>query len=237
MEYIVKAGDTLGLIAKSNDTSVATLMRLNPAIKDPNRIHAKQAIRLPDSGMQTRQIRGVGQISECSACNDEFVDLVHQAKEGVLIPLTLSEQKLFLREEALLEQLIQQFYAGLQGTEQAIHQHKEAFLQQLQEKRVIDKDKPSEPFRLTEIRRLAGGKHYTYVRTENFWKPLKRHGSYKIDSLDRARAQGWFDPVSKKVDPKKLQEALAKDLKNPKLKFKLYEAFTDPRCQASCRLS
>lgn len=227
MEYIVKAGDTLALIAKSNGTTVATVMRLNPTIKDPNRIQPQQVIQLPNNGTQTRQTRSVGQVCESSACNDEFVDLVHQAKEGVLIPITLAQQKQFQQEEAQLEQLIKQFYAGLQGAEEAIRQHKEAFLKQLQEKRVIDKDKPSEPFRLTEIRRLAGGKHYTYVRTENFWKPLKRHGSYKIESLDRARAQGWFDPASKKVDPKKLQEALGKDLKNPKLKFKLYEAFTD----------
>ena len=45
--YIVRRGDTLGGIARRHNTTVATLLRLNPQIRNPNRIYVGQRIRVP----------------------------------------------------------------------------------------------------------------------------------------------------------------------------------------------
>jgi LysM repeat protein len=45
--YVVKRGDTLGAIARSYNTTVATLLRLNPQIRNPNRLFVGQRIRVP----------------------------------------------------------------------------------------------------------------------------------------------------------------------------------------------
>jgi LysM repeat protein len=45
--YVVKRGDTLGAIARSYNTTVATLLRLNPQIRNPNRLYIGQRIRVP----------------------------------------------------------------------------------------------------------------------------------------------------------------------------------------------
>jgi hypothetical protein len=229
MDYLVKAGDTLSMIARSHNTTVATLMRLNPQIENADRISPGQSIKLPDQQTQQRQTRSVGQVADCSQCADKYVDLVHQANERLFIPLTAEMQRAFQQEEARLEQLIAQFYAGLEGTAEAVREHKTSFIALLEKERVIDEAKPSEPFRLTEIRRLMGNKHYNYVRRDDFWQPVKRHRSYNIKSRDEANRQGWYDPASGKLDRTKLVESIADDLKKPELKasLTLYEEFTD----------
>ena len=223
MEYIVKAGDNLTLIAKANGTTVATLMRLNPEIKDANRIYPQQTIRLPET-IPSRQARAVGDVADCSECADNYVDLLHQAEEGVFIPLTAEHQREIMQEEAALEQLIKQFHSVMGETEENILAFKDSFLERLKQERVIDESKPSEPFQLTEIRRLNGNKHYAYVRKDSGWR---RHRSYSIEAQDRARAKGWFDPASGKVDGGKLAQAIAQDLKKPSLKLNLHESFVD----------
>lgn len=44
--YIIKKGDTLSKIAKANGITLATLLRLNPQITNPNKIYVGQKIRL-----------------------------------------------------------------------------------------------------------------------------------------------------------------------------------------------
>lgn len=44
--YIVKKGDTLSKIAKANGITLATLLRLNPQIKNKDKIFVGQEIRL-----------------------------------------------------------------------------------------------------------------------------------------------------------------------------------------------
>ena len=229
MDYLVKAGDTLGMIARSHNTTVATLMRINPQIENADRITPNQIIRLPGEHAQQRQTRSVGQVADCSECADKYVDLVHQANEMLFIPLTAEMQRAFQQEEARLEQLVAQFYAGLEGTAEAVREHKTAFIALLEKERVIDEAKPSEPFRLTEIRRLKGNKHYSYVRRDDFWQPVKRQRSYSIKSQDEASRQGWFDPSSGKLDTEKMLGAIADDLKSPELKasWTIYEDFAD----------
>ena len=229
MDYLVKAGDTLGMIARSHSTTIATLMRLNPQIENADRIHPGQSVKLPGEQTQQRQTRSVGQVADGSQCADTYVDLVHQANERIFIPLTAEMQRAFQQEEARLEQLIAQFYAGLEGTADVIREHKKAFIAELEKERVIDEAKSSEPFRLTEIRRLMGGKHYTYVQSDDFWQPVKRQRSYSIKSQDEASRQGWYDPASGKLNTAKLVESIADDLKSPELKASLtiYEDFAD----------
>ncbi|MCC6455172.1 MAG: LysM peptidoglycan-binding domain-containing protein [Caldilineaceae bacterium] len=45
--YVVKRGDTLGAIARRYNTTIATLLRLNPQIRNPNRLYVGQRIRVP----------------------------------------------------------------------------------------------------------------------------------------------------------------------------------------------
>ena len=222
MSYTVKPGDNLSLIARVNGTTVATLMRLNPDIHDANRIYPGQRIQLP-SGEPRRETRTVGQVADCSECAQEYVDLLHQAEEGIFIPLTAQGQKESEKEEAFLEQLIRQFYAGLEGAEQAIVAHKTAFMELLMRERVVDESNPAQPFHLTEIRRLAGNRHYAYVRRDSGWR---RHRSYSIDSQDRARRKGWFDHTTGRVDAGKLVDTIRKDL-NIKLNVPIYQEFAD----------
>ena len=223
MEYIVKTGDNLSLIAKANGTSVATLMRLNPEIEDANRIYPNQKIRLPETGA-TRQTRTVGEVADGSECSDEYVDLLHQAEEGIFVPLTAEHQREVEQEEAVLEQIIRQFHSAMDGSNESILTFKDSFVERLEQERIIDPSKPSEPFRLTEIRRLKGNRHYAYVRKDSGWR---RHRSYSIEAQDRARSKGWFDQDAKKIDGKKLMQSIADDLKKPSLKLALHESFLD----------
>lgn len=222
MSYTVKSGDNLSLIARANGTTVATLMRLNPGIQDANTIYPGQQIQLP-TGEPSRETRTVGQVADCSECTQEYVDLLHQAEDGIFVPLTAHEQKESEKEEAFLEQLIRQFYAGLEGAEQHIVAHKAAFMDQLIRERVIDESNPGQPFHLTEIRRLAGNRHYAYVRRDSGWR---RHRSYSIDSQDRARRKGWFDHATGRVDPGKLVDTIKKDL-DIKFNMPIYQEFAD----------
>ena len=81
--------------------------------------------------------------------------------------------------------------------------HMRAGIERLEQERIIDPSKPSEPFRLTEIRRLKGNRHYAYVRKDSGWR---RHRSYSIEAQDRARSKGWFDQDAKKIDGKTPKE-------------------------------
>lgn len=47
ISHVVKRGDTLGGIARRYNTNVATLLRLNPQIRNPNRLYVGQRIRVP----------------------------------------------------------------------------------------------------------------------------------------------------------------------------------------------
>jgi hypothetical protein len=45
--YTIKSGDTLGAIAKKNNTTVDALMKANPSITDPNKIYAGKGLAIP----------------------------------------------------------------------------------------------------------------------------------------------------------------------------------------------
>lgn len=73
MAYLVRTGDTLGDIAAQHETTVSTLMRLNPGLSDPNHIQAGQPINLPEPIQ--RQHCTVGQIQTASSCAPEPFEL------------------------------------------------------------------------------------------------------------------------------------------------------------------
>src|ERR1700752_2490722 len=52
MTYVVKAGDTLSKIATRNGITLAQLLKLNPAITNPNRIKVGDKINLPDTSTE-----------------------------------------------------------------------------------------------------------------------------------------------------------------------------------------
>lgn len=112
------------------------------------------------------------------------------------MPLTAEHQREIEQEEAVLHQLIHQFYEAMENTEDNILAFKDDFVERLQQERIIDSSKPSEPMQLTEIRRLKGNNHYAYVRKDSGWR---RHRSYSIDAQDRARAKGWYDCVFRRT--------------------------------------
>lgn len=53
MTYTVKAGDTLGKIAKRNGITLAQLLKSNPQIKDPNKIKVGAVINVPNNSTST----------------------------------------------------------------------------------------------------------------------------------------------------------------------------------------
>ena len=73
MMHVVKPGDTLGAIASQHETSITTLLRLNPTISDPNRIAVGQSINLP--APNPRKHCTAGQIQSQSGCVPEPFDL------------------------------------------------------------------------------------------------------------------------------------------------------------------
>lgn len=65
MDYVIKSGDTLGGIARSNNTTIANLLQLNPNISNPNLIRSGASIRLPGqapSATQPVPVRGSGAV-------------------------------------------------------------------------------------------------------------------------------------------------------------------------------
>jgi LysM repeat protein len=73
MMHVVRSGETLSAIANQHGTSVTALVRLNPAISDPNRIKVGQSINLPAAN--PRQHCAVGQIQSQSDCAPEPFEL------------------------------------------------------------------------------------------------------------------------------------------------------------------
>lgn len=81
MTHTVKAGETLGGIANQHGTNLATLVRLNPTISDPNRITVGQTINLPATN--PREHCAVGQIQSESGCAPEPFELAFYWNERV----------------------------------------------------------------------------------------------------------------------------------------------------------
>ncbi|TBW45987.1 LysM domain-containing protein [Marinobacter halodurans] len=221
--YTVQAGDTLSRIAQKNNATVSGLMRLNPSIEDPNRIYTGQQLKLPGSHGQPLTASPATDVSESAPCADEYVEIVHVTGTEELLFLTEYDLNELIEEEKRVGGAIEKLYKDLQKDDAptaganglptdregalttAIQQEKDAAVKELQDLGIVSTTMQSTP-KLTEIKRLKGNKHYTYVRSDkiaNHWR------SYKMTAKDRNRSAGWL--TQKGIDTGKLREAVEAD--------------------------
>src|SRR5690606_38520663 len=88
-----------------------------------------------------------------------------------------------------------------------VQQRKQEIVDHLAELGVIPDDVQSTP-KLTEIKRLSGKKHRTYVRSDKMKTHPRR---YSIAARDKARSKGWLTDDG--VDGQKLADALREEFK------------------------
>ena len=218
--YEVVSGDTLGAIAERHSTTVTRLLRLNPAIKNPDRIYPGQALVVPAANEVITSSTEPGEIICKATCEDKIVEIVHETGSNDILLLTKAEAEDLAREERAICGPIETFYKDLealsdgtpdsqdrpQGAEGSlkseVQERKQALVDDLVAKGVISKDMQSVP-RLTEIKRLSGKKHRTFVRSDKMKNHLRR---YSIASRDKARSDGWL--TSDGINGKKLAKAI-----------------------------
>ncbi|WP_148861188.1 LysM peptidoglycan-binding domain-containing protein [Marinobacter fonticola] len=221
--YTVKAGDTLNRIALKNNSTVSSLMALNPEIDDPNRIYAGQVLNMPANDEEVFSSAPATTVSGTAPCEDEYVEIVHVTGSDELYFLNQEELDELLQEEALIISGIEQLYCDIkdgdapaecnndqpQDSEGALksvlQQQKQALVEELQALGVVGTSMQTTP-KLTEIKRLRGNKHYTYVRSDkiaNHWR------SYRMDAKDRHRSEKWL--TSKSINTEELRKAVEAD--------------------------
>jgi LysM repeat protein len=223
--YEVVSGDTLSAIANRHNATVTRLLRLNPAIENPDRIYPGQELTVPESDEVITACSEPGKTVDQSPCQDEIVEIYHATGSGELILLTKDEEAELESEEKAVCGLIEKYYADLEnlseGEEDAsntplegegqvltpVQQRKQEIVDHLAELGVIPDGVQSTP-RLTEIKRLSGKKHRTFVRSDKM-KFHKRR--YSIAARDRARSEGWLTDDG--VDGKKLADSLRGEFK------------------------
>ncbi|WP_417532102.1 LysM peptidoglycan-binding domain-containing protein [Marinobacter lipolyticus] len=223
-EYVVRSGDTLSAIAQRHQTTLSRLLRLNPGIENPDRIFPGQLLKLPaanDAGFSSCDI---GQVTQEPSCAEEIVDVVHVTGSDELILLTEEELAEWVEEEEFVCAPIKEYYERLDGLDDGaldsevspaegegqllseVQEEKERLVEELEARSVLSGDMQTIP-PITEIKRLAGNKHVTFVRSDK----LKNHPRrYSIAARDRARSQGWL--TEKGVDPAKLRDAIRSEL-------------------------
>ncbi|MAO11703.1 LysM peptidoglycan-binding domain-containing protein [Marinobacter sp.] len=233
-EYTVKSGDTLSAIAQRHQTTLSSLLRLNPDIDNPDRIFPGQRLKLPAANDANFSSCEVGQVAQEPPCAEEIVEVVHVTGSDELILLTEEELSEWLEEEEFVCGPMNEFYARLDelddGDEDSelspadgegqslseVQEEKERLIEELEARSVLTNDMQSIP-PITEIKRLAGNKHKTYVRSDKMKFHERR---YSIAARDRARSDGWL--TENGVDPAKLRDAIRSEL-NIKFNAKLWE--------------
>lgn len=233
-EYTVKSGDTLSAIAQRHQTTLSSLLRLNPDIDNPDRIFPGQQLKLPAANDANFSSCEVGQVAQEPPCAEEIVEVVHVTGSDELILLTEEELSEWLEEEEFVCGPMNAFYARLDelddGDEDSelspadgegqslseVQEEKERLIEELEARSVLTNDMQSIP-PITEIKRLAGNKHKTYVRSDKMKFHERR---YSIAARDRARSDGWL--TENGVDPAKLRDAIRSEL-NIKFNAKLWE--------------
>lgn len=223
-EYVVRSGDTLGAIAQRHQTTLSNLLRLNPKIENPDRILPGQALKLPAANDEGFSSCEVGQVAQEPACTEEIMEVVHVTGSDELILLTEEELVEWIEEEEFVCAPINDFYERLDGLDDGaldsevspiegegqllseVQEEKERLVAELEARSVLTGDMQTLP-PITEIKRLAGNKHVTFVRSER----LKNHPRrYSIAARDRARSQGWL--TENGIDPAKLRDAIRSEV-------------------------
>lgn len=233
-EYTVKSGDTLSAIAQRHQTTLSSLLRLNPDIDNPDRIFPGQVLKLPAANDSDFSSCEVGQVAQEPPCAEEIVEVVHVTGSDELILLTEEELSEWIEEEEFVCGPMNEFYAqldelndGEQDSELSpadgegqllseVQEEKERLIEELEARSVLTSDMQSIP-PITEIKRLAGNTHRTYVRSDKMKFHERR---YSIAARDRARSEGWL--TDKGLDPAKLRDAIRSEL-NIKFNAKLWE--------------
>lgn len=223
-EYTVKSGDTLSAIAQRNQTTLSSLLRLNPDVENPDQIFSGQRLKLPAGNDANFSGCEVGQIAQQPSCAEEIVEVVHVTGSDELILLTENELSEWLDEEELVCGPVNEFYTRLadlhDGDQESelsptegegqmlseVQEEKERLIGELQARSVLTSDMQTIP-PITEIKRLAGNKHVTFVRSDKIKNHLRR---YSIAARDQARSKGWL--TDKGLDPARLREAIRSEL-------------------------
>ncbi len=233
-DYVVRSGDTLGAIAQRHQTTLSSLLRLNPDIENPDKIFPGQSLKLPAANDANFSSCEVGQVTQEPACSGEIADVVHVTGSDELILLTEEELAEWIEEEEFVCTPIMEFYERLEELDEGardsevsptegegqimsdVQEEKERLVGELEARSVLTGDMQTIP-PITEIKRLAGNKHVTFVRSDK----LKNHPRrYSIAARDRARSQGWL--TEKGLDPAKLRDAIRSEL-NVKFNATLWE--------------
>ena len=112
-QYTVKSGDTLSAIAQRNQTTLSSLLRLNPDIECPDQIFPGQILKLPAANDADFSSCEVGQVAQEPSCAEEIVEVVHATDSDELILLTAEELSEWLEEEEFVCGPMNEFYAKL----------------------------------------------------------------------------------------------------------------------------
>ncbi|WP_150914471.1 LysM peptidoglycan-binding domain-containing protein [Marinobacter halotolerans] len=224
-QYQVKSGDVLGMIANKYGTTVSRLMRMNEGTIDhPDKIYPGQCLNVPaNSESSSFSSAPASSVVDRGDCQEDFVEIIHITGTDELFFLTQSDLTEIEREEKLVCAPIGRLYREIKAGNndgmckidqpgemvgQAISPLQKTKLEvvsELEEMGVVGTSMQSTP-PLTEIKRLKGNKHYTYVRSDkiaNHWR------SYKMTAQDRKRSAGWMS--QKGIDGNKLKEAVESD--------------------------
>ncbi|MCR8916463.1 LysM peptidoglycan-binding domain-containing protein [Marinobacter panjinensis] len=222
--YEVHSGDTLSAIAQRHRASLARVLNLNPEIQDPNRIFPGQTINVPAANELITSSCEPAQVVEDAPCGDKIAEVVHVTGSDELILLTEDELTELEAEEEFVCGPLNEYYRDLdtlaeenQGSKERpsdaegkvlspVQERKDILVWELVSREVIPQGVQSTP-PLTEIKRLAGGNHYTYVRSEKIANHVRR---YPMGARDRKRSKGWLSREG--VDPEKLREAIESEL-------------------------
>lgn len=233
-EYTVRSGDTLSAIAQRHQTTLSSLMRLNPDIENPDRIFPGQLLKLPAANDEEFSNCEVGAVAQEPSCSEEIVEVVHVTGADELILLTEAELAEWVEEEEFVCGPVSEFYDKLEGLDDGetdsdlgatdgegqllseVQEEKERLVNELEARSVLTNDMQTIP-PITEIKRLAGNKHVTFVRSDKIANHRRR---YSIAARDRARSKGWLTESG--VDSAKLRDAIRSEL-NIKFNATLWE--------------
>lgn len=133
--YLVRAGDTLGSIAKAHGTSPADIQAANPIIRDRDRIQAGWKLSIPGTGQtsasanttaatpiqrqKTTDLPPPQHAGDCSSssvkgappCSDEVLDVVHFTGDGnQLFVLTEAQSRELISEVDRVQALMDEFH-------------------------------------------------------------------------------------------------------------------------------
>ncbi|MCL1477657.1 MAG: LysM peptidoglycan-binding domain-containing protein [Marinobacter sp.] len=114
--YEVQSGDTLNAIAQNHSATVTRLLRLNPAIENPDQIYPGQVLIVPAANEVITSTTEPDYVVCKASCEDEIVEIIHETGSDELIFLTESETQELATEEKAICGPIEAFYKDIKRT-------------------------------------------------------------------------------------------------------------------------